>query len=552
VRAPAFENRTFDPAERDMYARDAHGSVTLMALLFLLWGAVSLATVPIRPFGVWNVLQTIVGTLAFVYFVRTRKHPSTRIAVGFAAAAIVYSLILLPWTAVAWCALGRPWEAFTVPQVGIVTMALVVPRFFWLGAAAIGLFTGECAFAYLYARHMGMHALVPVTEPLASCVIMMLGVGLLLLREQRRRMARHHIRMQAEANALRRVGPLFTTIRDALDAQLVDLSHELRRLDAAPSVDSTLPPMRRAVDRLIGVTERLDNLLEEEPTAAPPLSDTGGAIASAAERELLARDAHSGATLVAALLSFAGAIVVLAIRALGLSTWSLFFGLNVLSFAMLAYLLRTRRHPSERRALWVVLVLFGAGLPIISYNQFLLFSLQRPYAPFMGHKVLMLALGLLSGRKLWLRLGLIVTTAGSALVIYFLLHLAEHKNVISLAEPWVMLVYMLVGIVLLIMREQRRAASIRFLRSESERSALQRRTSLLLALRDQLNSPLQVLVLRADALDPSHQVQDVAQIRAGVDRLVEISGRLGSLESLMPRESHRVSLDGEQELSRRT
>jgi hypothetical protein len=534
-----------------MYARDAHGSVTLMALLLFLWGAVSLVTVPMRPFGVWNILQAVVGALAFAYFMLTRKRPSTRVAVGFAAGAISYSLILLPWTAVVWCALGRPWEAFTVPQVGIVTMALVVPRFFWLGAVAIGLFAGECAFAYLYTRHVGLHALLPVTEPWGSAVFAVLGIGVLRLREQRRQLARQHILVGAEAEALRRVGPLFTTIRDQLRAELAQLSDGLRRLEGR--LGSSLPPMTRAVDRLAGVSGQLDGLVEEKPPPATPAGDSRTSVASEAELQLLARDAHRSATFVAALIAALGPLVVIATRALGLAIPSLFFfGLNVLSVALLVYLVSTRRHPSERRAMWVILALVGTSLPLVTYNQFQLVALGRPYAPFLGHKILMVSLGLLSGRKVWLRVILIVATAGDALLLYFLLHLGAHKDVISLAEPFVTLVYMLVGLALLAMREQRRAASISLLRAEAEASALERRTALLLALRDQLNSPLQVLVLRAAALDGSRPQQDLAPVRAVIDRLVAVSQQLTGLEAMIPSHSHRVSLDAERELSRRT
>ena len=201
-----------------------------MALLLLLWGGVSLPIVP-RVFDVVNYLHMSVGVLATTYFVWTRHRPNARIALGFCALAILQALIVLPWTAVVWCELRRPWEAFTVPQVAMVSMALVIPRSFWLGVVVMLLFAAESLFVYFYARHVGLGA--ALAHRRAERLVLLrraLGVGLLVLREKRRDLARRHIRVQAETEALRRVGPQFTVVREELAIQLPLVADELQRL----------------------------------------------------------------------------------------------------------------------------------------------------------------------------------------------------------------------------------------------------------------------------------------------------------------------------------
>jgi hypothetical protein len=314
--------------------------------------------------------------------------------------------------------------------------------------------------------------------------------------------------------------------------------------------------MERAVHQLAGVSGKLDRLLEGEhegmPSAGEPRpapARSAQSIASEAERRLLARDAHAGATMFAAILVGAAPVVILTQRSVSHSM--LLFGAATVSGSLLlAYLVITRRRPSERRLLIVVLLLFGLTLPIVSYNQWSLLMTQRPYSPFVGHKILLVTLALAVASRLWLGLLLMLVTTVDALVLYFALHLGAHKDRIPLAEPWLVLVFLVIGIVALVMRDQRRVASVRLLRDEAEASALHRRALMFFALRDQLNSPLQTLVLCAARLDRQHSPQEVARVRAGIDRLVALSRELAELDQLVPSGPPPASLDAPDELRR--
>ena len=80
------------------------------------------------------------------------------------------------------------------------------------------------------------------------------------------------------------------------------------------------------------------------------------------------------------------------------------------------------------------------------------------------------------------------------------------------------------------------------MRAESEASTLHRRAVTLLALRDQLNTPLQTLVVGLARLELQEPTRDVARIRSALDRLVALSRELAQLE--IPSESYVASLRG--------
>jgi hypothetical protein len=57
--------------------------------------------------------------------------------------AVADTLLVLPWITTEWCALGRPFEAVNVPQIAMLTIALIVPRSLALGIAVVLAFVGE-------------------------------------------------------------------------------------------------------------------------------------------------------------------------------------------------------------------------------------------------------------------------------------------------------------------------------------------------------------------------------------------------------------------------
>jgi hypothetical protein len=421
-----------------------------------------------------------------------------------------------------------------------------------LGAALMALFAGECFFAYFYARHQGLAPLIPALEPWVSACFAIASVGLLVLRERRRRLRRRHIRVQAESAALGRIGPLFAHVRNELRDQLDGIAAELRRLETEPGPGVAVPRMWRTVNRLVTVGEELRLL--------GPGAEGGGSeiaeslplpsVADPSEQLLRDRDAYLGAAIFATIGAGTTGLFFL-LSAFGPMSRPSLVLMTLLGATTLAYLVASWRRPSERRALAIVLFLWGTGSALASYHQWQVLAVGRPYAPFLGHKLLLLVLPIAAASRLRLSLVLIVLTALNAVVLYFALHIGAHKDIVPLAEPWVTLGFGLTAVAVALADEQRRVASLEILRAESQNAALHRYAGLMLALRDQLNSPLQTMMLCAPQLELRYQAQAVAPIFAAVTRLTTLSRELADLDHLVPSEAHRAAVDAAEELRRR-
>jgi hypothetical protein len=514
-----------EPVEQQLHAHEAHASALAAALLLLLWGAVSLFIVPAR-FRIIDSIDAAVGAIALAWLLTRRDRPDPARTYAFIAVAIASTLVWLPWIAIEWCAVGRPFEAFTIPQVAIITVALVVPRSLVLGIVTMLLFVAEALFTVAYADHVGLHDRLPVGEPFITLYFTLPGVGLLLLRERRRRLARRHVRLRAEAEALARLSPLFADVHRELTSLLAVVSDDLRAIGASSAMAATA----RSVDRLAAIGAQIGGLAEATP---PPPADAAAANAPATEceRVFLAGDEQFGAAV------FAVVTILLALGWAPLMRAQIGdpFALSVLmsigaAGTVLALLYATRSRPTQRRGRAALLALFAVVLLAVSLHPRAFIVAGRPFNPFIGQKILMVTLGVTAaGWSSW-ALPLIVGTAVEALALYFALGFDALKDRISVVEPWVTLVFMATGIAALMLRDQRRVASVALLRAEAEAMAWHRRAVILLALRDQLNTPLQTLVLGAKRLELGTPARDLPRLRASIDRLVALSRSLAHLE----------------------
>jgi hypothetical protein len=215
-------------------------------------------------------------------------------------------------------------------------------------------------------------------------------------------------------------------------------------------------------------------------------------------------------------------------------------GIAFVGSCVLAWLGLTWRRPTERRGRLAILLLFAGALIGVSLDQRAYLAIARPFTPFIGQKLLMVSLGLAAASWSWMGLPLILATAADAVMLYFVLGFGALKDRMAVVEPWVTLVYLVVAVIALVLRDQRRVASLAVLRAESEGSALHRHAVMLLALRDQLNTPLQTLVVGASRLELADPTHDLSRIRAALARLVALSRELAELE--IPRESQVASV----------
>jgi hypothetical protein len=521
-------------------------------MLLMLWGAFSLVSGLRRPFLVPNIAQAFVGAVGLTFFLRTRATPRRIAAQIFTAAVIGYSLLILPWTAIVWSRLGRPWEAFAVPQIGMLTMALVSPRLF-PGVALLAAFAVETAFVYFHAHHVGLGAAIPTTEPYVSLMVAIFGIYVLSLRRRRRRLVLKQLRLQSESEALGRLGPLFATVRDEMDGSLDAISSALRRLDG-PEVESQKRAVARALQRVADLRDRIQPLLPEPPCNNGTLEEAHERVPlPELELKFIASDAHAGASVFAAISATLGVFFISVATAAHFPD-ALRAIMALIAISSVGYLLATSsRLPSRSSSAAFVLLLWATLLLVATYSEGLLardaITAHRPYTPFIPHKLLLVTLPLVAPALGWITRVAVLATALDALVLFLLLGLSAHTNVVSLVEPWTTMAFALVGFLLMSLHEQRRVASVALLRAESNRTSLRRRASLLLALRDQLNSPLQVLVLQAAYL-AQRSPESGPAIVARVSRLVAMSRRLASIGELGREGKEPVSFDANEALRR--
>jgi hypothetical protein len=398
-----------------------------------------------------------------------------------------------------------------------------------------------------YMRGLGFGTLVPAFEPCISIVLGCIGVGLLVLRAQWNALASRHVRVLAEADALRTMAPLLHPMREQLAVESAAIASELSHL-RAPATAVTYPAyMDRALDRISALRERLDEL--DRPTAAAldEAEPHHGGSASAepenqqpssattlseSDRLLVAREATLGASLLGVLTLIAVMLFELSSRAIeaeGLTLRavpSIWAAVGIVNLVAMGLLLLPRKRPSERPALVCVAVMLPLVLFAISYNQATLLALDRPFEALGGHRALMVIIALVFARRIWLSISLVVGIWLVAMGLYYGLHLGAHKDILPLAEPWPTIAFMVIGVAACLLREERRLAEMRLLHAERETQALQRRNDICFAVRDLLNSPLQTLVAGMAQLKATHADADLHQLEDRIARLVGLSRQL--------------------------
>jgi hypothetical protein len=308
-------------------------------------------------------------------------------------------------------------------------MAFVAPRRLAQGIVFICLFAAESLVVDLYMLSVGLSVLVPITEPFSSLAFAGLGISLFLMRRRRYDLAEQHIRVQAEMEALRKMAPLFASVRSDLESQLGAIEGEIETLGAQRQADKATRTMGRALQRLTDLSRRLDRVM----------SAAAGDSSDAAEQRLVDHDAQLGTTILAAIGSMLALGALLMVRGQGPLPVFLFAAKTALDATLLAYLLITHQQPSRWRATWILALLILTAVSMASYNEVVLLHANRPFASLLGHKVIMLCLGVTAASRFGLSLVLVLLTAIDAVTVYFWLHLGDaqghHLQLGAVGEP---------------------------------------------------------------------------------------------------------------------
>jgi hypothetical protein len=406
--------------------------------------------------------------------------------------------------AVWWKELGRPWEAFVLPQLGMVTMALVIPRYGWLAEGLVLAYLLDALGIFTYYRLAGVSAdALPHLEPVASLTFAVVGVGLVRMREQRRVATIQYLRAQAENATLHRMGAPLRGITDAYGASLRDLREGLGRLMSTHERPATVKRLSGAIDNLSVLHDRLVQLgpkpddaseVGEAAPATPPDS-------TRAEREFLARDAQDSVTTLAAIVCIAVAMIFLVMRH-AVPGWPVRL-LAVYLFAttvILLVLLRTSSRPSPRRTMAAFLGILLPVYPLIVVTTAALSHLSAAFELFLGPKLAMALLPIAAPRYLTLGALLEAAFGVGSIVLYYAFGFSGSGHRFAMSEPWLTLAYAFIGLALLYVRDQRRLAQLRLLRADAELTASARRAGISIAILDQAGSPLQVILLAVDML----------------------------------------------------
>jgi hypothetical protein len=233
---------------------------------------------------------------------------------------------------------------------------------------------------------------------------------------------------------------------------------------------------------------------------------------------------------------FGGALLLPVLRALHV-LWVL---------VLLALLLTRRQHFTLER----VEAVFAAGvlpfLPLFALAERAMALAGNPWIPMTGHRLVMLALGVLAPTRLWVGGGLIIAFALEAVVLWFGLDLDQRLPDVAW-EPWVTLVYGGVALTMLAYRVRSQNIELRLREARAEAEALERLARLFLAVRDATNTPLQTLELGLTVLRQRcpERVSSLAPMERAVQRLRSLTQRLGGVDPLVVWREGDESFDAE-------
>jgi hypothetical protein len=214
-------------------------------------------------------------------------------------------------------------------------------------------------------------------------------------------------------------------------------------------------------------------------------------------------------------------------------------------------LFRTRDRPSPRLVTLAFLTVFAVVLVgVVLGTAYYRNQLPGAFEPFIGLKLMMVMVPLFLPRRVRLVMVLEAILLGEALALFFLFDLSTKRDFMPLIEPWSAFLFAGAGVLLVLQREQRHAASLRLLRAQRELAAMTRRAGLSLALRDQINSPLQVLHLGLATLE-IRQLGDPVARREVQQQLAQLSGSLPDVDDLVKRGLGALAFDAAGELRRR-
>jgi hypothetical protein len=224
---------------------------------------------------------------------------------------------------------------------------------------------------------------------------------------------------------------------------------------------------------------------------------------------------------------------VLDLLAVGPGLATVIRAVHILAAAVVAWILLKRGKESTS---WQIrggfAVLFLPYLPNFWLDEVQMVHAGINWQPFIGHKLVCLAVALLSPGPLVLSLGLITALMGEAMVQWYTM-LAGNPHIASGYEPWTTLITGGLACVFAWRRERDFLLRREFAKARAEVEALTTLSQVSMALRDYANTPLQTLEVDLALLTHRHPEDKrvLNRIRQALGRLRWLTGWLTRYES---------------------
>lgn len=206
----------------------------------------------------------------------------------------------------------------------------------------------------------------------------------------------------------------------------------------------------------------------------------------------------------------------------------------VLTGIVLAVLLARTPHRSIRGAVIAFLVLYAPFPALLWIGHAAMLERGVPWAPFTGHKLVMIAVAvMMPGPAIW-PAAIVVLTTALALVQFFAGGIATDPSAWG-GEPWITFLYGGIAVFLVAFRAQHRVIAQRYAKVRAQTDALTEMSRFFLALRDLQNTPIQTLEIDTAILERRHPESATAikRMRRSIAELRDISRRLAKYDRLV-------------------
>jgi hypothetical protein len=496
------EERLFD-------AHDAYSSTILLAALVVCSQVINLGSAFALAPQLVSVLRGLVlmyGLVVLICLGATWRRPRVDLAERLQAVLLGGFLVLIPIAAASWKAAGRPWEIPPLIQQSMVAVALAAPRSMRLCLVFIGALLAEGIALHVWVLHSG--TLMSLAEPGMTLVFAGISVAVLVLRRRRRALALRYLQRSADALALAQLASQLRDVAADVRAAAGQLGAALGRLGGDQSVVNRVS---RAIDRITNVSAGLSETVK---TSAPaPTTDD--------ELAYHARDAHDAALAIAIIVALAVLVALVSLYGHDVGALPVFHIVNGSLATGAAISLWLTRHRPSRAYADAMFVMVTA--PVFVQVCYGVPQWARPGLAFqalVGPKMFMLLMPLVMPRRPWMAIVIELAMAAVSISLFYRYHLNHMVDRSTTAEPYNTVFYLMIGLALVMTRENRRAMSVSLMRADAQTAALVTSTTVSLQLLHDLGSPLQVLTAGVELLKDEDGAT-VVQVREALARLVE-------------------------------